>query len=409
MNKPTKEIFNLTYFTSCFPSLTQTFIYREVAELRKLGVKINTFSIHRPPKDMLSEEAKSLVDNTFYIFPVILHKFLWAHLYYLFKKPITYIRILFFVLTRRNTRPKDRIRTFYHFCEAIYMAKRIEEDKIKHIHVHFISGPATVAMIISKLLGISFSLTAHGSDLLVEKVLLKEKITLAKFIVAISDYNRNCLINVVPESKGKIYVVHCGVDPSLFQPSPKESDEKIILSVGSLRWQKAHSFLIEACRILKEKSIQFRCIIVGEGPERSKLEQLICQYGLNNFVELKGAVFQEEIQSYYSQADMFVLPSISEGIPVSLMEAMSKEVPVITTRITGIPELVEHMKTGLLVSPKDAKQLSDAISILINSDKLREKLSKAGREKIMQDFNIRKNILELKSLYESNICMGARK
>ncbi len=399
-----KRSLYLAYFTSYFPGLSHTFIYKEVQDLRNLGIKIKTFSVHKPPINMTSEEARDLIHDTFYIFPINIFEFIWSHLYFLCKKPSKYLEILFFVLTRPNVNLKDRIRTLYHFCEAIYMAKRIERDNIKHIHVHFVAGCATSAMIISKLLGINFSFTAHGSALLLEKLLLKEKINSAKFIIAISKYNKNFILNIAPENIRKIFVVHCGVNPLLFFPCPKKTDTITILSVGRLVPEKGHSFLIEACNVLKENGFQFHCIIIGEGPDRQKLERLIYKYKLDNFIELKGPVFHEKIKDYYNLADIFVLSSVTEGIPVVLMESMSKEIPVIASRITGIPELIEHGKNGILIPPKDIKQLADAISLLIKNDDLRREIGKKGREKILKDFDIKKNIIKLKIIFESQIC-----
>jgi len=395
-----KESLSLVYITSVFPALSHTFIHREVRGLRASGVKIKSYSVHRPPADTISADDSELMDDTFYVFPLDIIRFIWSHLYYFCKAPAKYLEILLFVLTRRETKLGDRVRCFFHFCEAIYVARRVERDNIKHIHAHFAGGSATCAMIISKLLGINFSFTAHGTALLIERVLLKEKIESAEFIIAISNYNKNFILDIVPESIHKIYVVHCGVDPAEFAPCPFKTDVITILSVGRLDPVKGHSILIEACNLLHKSGFQFHCIIIGEGPERQRLEQLIRKYKLDDFVELKGAVFQSEIQQYYDQADIFVLPSIRETMGVVLMEAMAKETPVIAPRVMGVPELVKHMETGVLTSPTDVRQLADAIALLINNYDLRIKLGRKGRKKVIQEFNINDSVASLKSIFE---------
>ena len=394
----------LGYFTSFFPALAHTFISREVKGLTRLGLNIKCFSVHKPPRELIPEEDRELVQDTFYIFPINIFGFICSHIYYVFSRPAKYLNILFFLLTKRNLRLKDRIRNLYHFSEAVYMAKEIEDNNIKHLHVHFASGPATSAMIISNLLGVSFSFTAHGSDLFLDELLLEEKITSAKFIITISNYNKAILSNIVHEANEKVSVVYCGVDPHMFLPCHKKTPTITILSVGRLVWQKGYCYLIEACRILRKNGFQFHCIIIGEGPEREKLQRLICEHGLDDLVELKGKVFQDKIQSYYDLADIFVSPSISEGIPVVLMEAMCKEIPVIATRITGIPELIQHRNSGFLISPGNVEKLAEALALLIKNDGLRKKLGKNGRKKVLREFNLKRNLKTLKGIFESQIC-----
>ncbi|MCP4695288.1 MAG: glycosyltransferase family 4 protein [Gammaproteobacteria bacterium] len=391
----------ISYFISEYPALSHTFVSREISGLRRLGVDIKVFSVHKPPIEEMSGKDREAMRETEYIFPLHIPGFIWAHLYYLIKKPKTYLGTLFFLLSRKKTGLKNRFRTFYHFCEGVWLAKKTEGEK--HIHVHFIEGTATAAMAASRLTGISFSVTAHGSELLIEQLLLKEKAEAAKFIITISNYNKNFIAAKVPASGDKTHVVHSGVDPFAFLPSPRQANVFTILCIGRLVPVKGYPFLLEACKALKDKRRAFRCIIIGEGPERAAMQELIAEYGLDNNIELKGLVYQEQIQEYYDVADIFVLSSVSEGIPVVLMEAMSKEIPVVATRITGIPELVEDRNSGLLVSPGNATELGEAMSLLMENGELRKKIGKKGRETVLRDFNLEKNIMKLKSIFSESI------
>lgn len=393
-----KKTLSLAYFMNFYPVLAQTFISREIKGLKNLGVNISAYSIRKPKMDVISVEDTAFVNDTFYIFPMKILPFIWANLYFILTKPSKYFKVFSFIFTQLNI--KSIIRTFYHFCEAIYVAKKIAGENINHIHSHFASGPTSAAMFISILTDVSFSFTAHGSDIFLEKLLLDRKIKFAKFVITISNYNKNYLSKLVPDSLPKIFVVYSGVDPQIFLPVHKTNNIPIILSVGRLVWQKGHKYLIKACSILKENGIKFHCIIIGDGPERRKLEFLIEKYNLHGVVQLKGRMLPEQVVTYYDKADIFVLSSVSEGIPVVLMEAMAKEIPVIASRITGIPELIDHNFDGILVPPTDVNQIASNIKSLVEDDARKKKIGVNARKKILEKFDIQNNVKELKSIFE---------
>ena len=353
------------YITQVFPGLSETFVYREIQALRARGIQVKTFSIRK--SDLYnasdSDETKDLVDSTFYIFPLNLYRFLIAHLWYLIRHPHRYFGTLWFCLSGEHKTLKNRLRTFYHFCEAILVAREAKRIGIKHLHAHFALNPTTVAMVVSRLADVSFSFTAHANDIFRNPILLKEKIKEARFIIAISDYNKQFLFNILPtpETLNKIHVVHCGVDIQSFSPqrAKNRSDKPTVLAVGRMVEKKGFPYLIRACKILFDKAYDFRCLILGDGPQKGLIRQIITEAGLSDVIELPGLVYPEHVRDYFAKADIFVLPCIVgtdddiDGIPVTLMEAMAMEIPTISTNISGIPELIEHMKTGILVPPKD--------------------------------------------------------
>jgi len=397
------------YITQSFPSLTTTFIYREVLALREIGFDIVTFAIWKPNISKLSEESKDLVDSTFYVFPISWSKLLVAHLYFLFTRPLKYLGTFFFVLTRRGESIRNRRRTFFHFFEAIYLALDAKRTGIRHIHAHFTVNAATLALIIARILDISFSFTAHN-NIFSDRLILKEKLKAAKFFFAISNYSRNFLLEFLPDEglQERSHIVHCGVSPADFSPPAHRvgNQRPLIFSLAQLVDRKGLPVLVEACAILHERGYDFQCFIAGDGPQRSLMERLITEYQIQDKVQLVGIVFQEQLADYLDKTDMFVLPCITaddgdrDGIPVVLMEAMAMEIPTVSTYVSGIPELIEDGQTGLLVRERDAAALADAIQRLIEDGCLRQRLGKQGRQKIIHEFNIHKNAAQLATLFK---------
>lgn len=396
---------SIAYITDIFPGITLTFVYLEIKKLREAGVHIDIYSVWKPDGTIIaSREAESFRAETTYLSPTRILPLLRAHLHYALTKPTQYMETLKLCLAP-HPNLKLRRRTIYNFCLAPYLAVHLARNKRQHIHAHFASGAATTAMMASILQGISFSFTAHRGDILDEKVLLKEKIKKAKFGIAISEYNRACLLREAPDvEENKIVTIHCGVETDVFRPNQRtRTGSLVFLSVGSLLPRKGQVYLVEACRLLEKQGINFQCNIIGEGPQRNVLQDLIHKYHLEGKITLVGSIPHEDIQSYYDDTDIFVLPSLSEGIPVVLMEAMSKGLPVVATRITGVPELATHDTDGILVSPGDPTDLAEAMMRLSNDAELRTLLGENARRKIKAKFDLEKNTRKIKTLLESAV------
>jgi glycosyltransferase involved in cell wall biosynthesis len=261
--------------------------------------------------------------------------------------------------------------------------------------------------VINRLTGIPFSFTAHAHDLYVDQHMLKEKVRAAKFVVAISEYNKNLITKYAGEAmRNKIKIVHCGVDTRLFQPRQKSAGQApfTIVCVGSLEEKKGQTYLVEACKILKQRGLVFVCHLIGDGASRPALEAQISRDGLADVVKLEGGRPRDEVLKMLARADVVSLPSIRtksgkmEGIPVALMEPLACEVPVVSTRISGIPELVEDGLTGLLVAPEDPVALANALQRLANNPELGIRLGQAGREKVLREFDLKDNTAMLAQL-----------
>ena len=407
----TKQSEAIAYIVEIFPNLTQTFVYREVLALRERGIPIHTFSIWPSDPANLSAEAVTLVDGTFYVFPLSWLSLLLVHLRYLFSRPLRYLGTLVFLLTQPGESVRNRWRTLRHFVYGMLAIREIERLGIQHIHAHFGGSASSTALTAHRLLGISFSITLHALGIYLDPLLLKAKIQHARFVVTISEYNRQFLQKLFPENglENKIHLVRCGLDPDVFRPRVKSSDsddELTIVGVGRLEPRKGFQILVEACHHLAKRGVPFRCHILGEGVERQRLETLIDRYDLGERVLLPGRIYQEELRRLLNQADVSVLPCVRDksgevdGIPVALMETMAMQIPTVSTQISGIPELIKHEHNGLLTSPNDAVGLADALQRLRDNPEWGQQLGKAGRETVVDEFNIYKSAEQMATLLE---------
>lgn len=399
------------YLAQVFPSLTMTFVYREVWALRAAGMDVQTFSTWTPNLDELSDEAKDLVRDTFYVFPLDWLRFLLNHMWYLFTRPGRYLSTLWFCLTSPHKTLKNRLRTLFHFCEAVHMARDVERKGVRHLHAHFALNSTTIALVISRLLDIPFSFTAHANDIFVNPILLPEKIKAARFVIVISEYNKRHLHSLVPtqETLDKMHLVRYCIDVERFSPPSQrpDNDRPIILAVARLVEKKGYPYLLRACKILADQGRDFQCLIVGDGPQEPLLRQIIQENDLADYVELVGVVFQEHLKEYLDKADVFALPCIiasdqdRDGIPNTLMESMAMEIPTISTTVVGIPELIQDMKTGMLVPPHDETALAKAIATLLDDRELRRALGRAGRAIVSEEFEIKKNAGRLLNIFRA--------
>jgi len=398
----------IAYISQKLPNLTETFVYREIFALNKRGVKVIPFSIHAPTPEQLPDEVQQLAQETTSVFPLNWHRFLTAHLYFLLTKPLQYLKTLLFVMSRPNESKSNRQRTLYHFAEAIYLSAQAQRDGVQHIHAHFCVNAATIALVMARLLNISFSFTVHN-NLFTDRIILPAKLREAKFVAVISEYSRDYLIKLLPHEphlKQKYHIIHCGIPVEQFEPPPKRVTQTptIILSVAQLVERKGMPVLIEACHILHKRGILFQCLIAGDGVQRPYLEQLIQDYQLQHNITLLGVVFQDKLQTYLNQTDIFAMACLTtpagdrDGIPVALMEAMAMAIPTISTTVSGIPELIHHEQSGLLVPEQSAVALADALQHCIEDKSLRARLGQHGRQKVLSAFNINKTSEQMASL-----------
>jgi glycosyltransferase involved in cell wall biosynthesis len=303
------------------------------------------------------------------------------------------------------------------FPKAVHAARSMQQDGIEHVHCHFANHPALAGFVIRRLTGIPFSFTAHAFDLYVDRHMLQAKVREAAFVAAISEYNRRLIVDECGEqAKGKVAVIRCGVDGDVFRPreSRHPANAFSVACVGTLERKKGQAVLVEACRILRRKGIDLVCNIVGDGPEREALARTIDEAGVAARVTLRGAETREQVAALLARSDVLVAPSVrlrngkQEGIPVVLMEAMSCGVPVVASELSGIPELVEHGRTGLLVPPGDPAALARALERLHADRALRRRLGIEARRRVRREYDLAANAALLGRRFEAATAAAVR-
>lgn len=385
----------VAYLVSAYPAVSHTFVMREIMALREQGIQVDTFSVRTPsPDGVLSAADRRERESTCYILPPRWGRMLAAHVHTAVSRPLRYLGALWFALVNRPAGLKAMLWHMFYFCESVFLFHELRLRGVSHLHVHFAMACATTAMIASRLGGITYSLTIHGPTVFfdVHRFLLREKVERAAFVFCISDFCRSQVMShISPEHWHKLHIVHCGVDGEVYRPERARgiaSGGPHLLCVGRLVPEKAQEILLRAVACLRHDFQTLLCTLVGDGPDRSRLEALSRELGIEDRVRLPGAIGQDDIQTYYDQADVFVLPSFAEGLPVVLMEAMAKELPAISTRIAGISELIEDGATGLRVPPGNCAALVGAIRDVLANAELRERLARNGRRKVLAEFEM---------------------
>lgn len=408
IEKPTKNLnIKIAYMMSRFPKITETFILYEMVSLEEQGASISVYPLMREKTAVMHAEAVPYVERAHFT-GMFSFAFLSSHFYYLVRKPKTYFRTMFDLFRFNWGSPRFLFGSLAYFPKIVHMARKMDEEGIQYIHAHFASFPAMAAYVIHQLTGIPYSFTAHGSDLHRDQHMLCQKIKDSAFTVTISDYNREFIRNYCGESvTDKVFVNHCGVDIDRFQNqaaeevSSQSEDVFQILCVGTLHEVKGQRYLIDACQILKSKGINFRCHFIGDGEDRNLLEEMVREKGLEEQVTFHGKLQQSSVIAYMRMADVLVQPSVPtangrrEGIPVVLMEGMSCGVPVVSSKLSGIPELVADGVSGILTEPGNVNAIADAIQFFIENPAAQHQFGEQGIEKISMDFNLVKNSMAL--------------
>lgn len=395
----------MAYLVSEYPGISHTFILREVRQLRRLGFDIEVASINRPshsPASMTADEREEAA-RTYYVKRHGLAGALAAHLHGL-RRPLSWLRGLGHGLRLAGWQPRQIGYAFFYFTEALMLARWMQTRQLNHLHVHFATAAAKVGLLLKRIAPVGLSMTLHGPDEFYDAPgqWLSHKLTAADFVVCISCFARSQAMKLTPGCHWhKFEVCPLGVDPEQFSPNGKRDGHTpfTLLCVGRLTPAKGQRILIEACRRLADAKRTFRLVMVGAGPDSEDLRAAVAAMGLDDKVVFTGALNQDQVRGWYARADAFALPSFAEGVPVVLMEAMACAVPCVTTRITGIPELIQDGEDGLLVSPSDADELAAALARLMDDPALRESLGEAGRAKVRARYHLVHNVEQLAALF----------
>ena len=402
----------MAYLVSRFPAVSHTFILREVTHLRARGFDIKVASINPPDssKASMTFDEREAAETTYYVKSHGLAGALAAHIRGLMR-PLAYLRALTGALKLGGWNLHRIMYGFFYFTEALMLDRWMKAGKMNHLHVHFASAAANVGLVLKMYAPIGLSMTVHGPDEFYDAPgqWLREKIAAADFIICIGTFARSQLMHLSQAHDWhKFELCPLGVDPQLYQPNARLPGKApfTILCVGRLTAAKGQRILIDACRILREGNRTFRLVLVGTGPDDAALRRHAVQAGLEDSVLFTGALNQDQVKTWYARADVFALASFAEGIPVVLMEAMASGIPCVSTRITGIPELIRDGIDGLLVEPSDPCELAGALLRLMDEDDLRAKLAVSGRARIQQKYNLARNIDRLGGIFQSRLEMS---
>ncbi len=392
----------IAYLVSQYPAYSHTFILREVVKLRALGLSIEVASINAPdrPLEKLTEIERLEAQAAYYVKPQGVFKAGLALGKTLASHPLGLLRGVVQALKLGGWDLKRIAYQFFYLIEALLLGQRLISRQIGHLHVHFATPAASVGLLVKTVFGLGFSFTVHGPDEFYDApgYNLPEKILAADFILCISHYARSQVMKLSPvQAWTKFEVCRLGVDAQRFAPAPKSAPNEAcqLLCVGRLTPAKGQAILLEALAQLKNQGLLAQLTLVGMGPDEQNLRRHAEALGLNAQVRFTGAVDQDHILDYYHSADIFVLPSFAEGLPVVLMEAMAMEIPCVTTAITGVPELIRDGQEGLLAAASDSVGLADAIRQLIENPALRGQLGASGRQKVLLEYDLETNTKRL--------------
>jgi glycosyltransferase involved in cell wall biosynthesis len=398
-NQPPK----LAYIMSRFPKISETFILYEILEMEKLGASVEVYPLLRERQPVVHPEAEKMCARAHFL-PFLSWFIVRANLHFTLTRPLRYFTALLEALFGTIRHPNFFFGALAYWPKAVAFAFKMKQQGVEHVHAHFCNHPALAAFIVHRLTGIPYSFIAHGSDLHKNRTMLGKKVAASSFALTVSKFNLAVLQSACDEStRKKTLILHCGIDPEVFLPKKKTANGGAlrIVCVASFEEVKGHRHLVEACRILREREVEFVCDLIGDGPQRAAITEQIKAAHLEKRVILHGSMTRGDVVRMLAAADVKVLASVPtaegkrEGVPVVLMEAMACGLPVISSRLSGIPELVDNMHTGILVPPGDAAVLARALEQLQHDPALRERMGKAGREKVLREYNLKENTKKL--------------
>lgn len=393
------------YVLRKFPVLSETFVLNELLGLEAQGVPLHVFSLMRPNDPRFHDDLPKLKARVSYVPDVTDPAKALRHNRRLAGRAgRRYRRTLLYVI--RQGKPE----LLWRLLQAGYVANEARRLRLRHLHAQFANRPTTVALLASRLTGVPFSFTAHATDIFkhaVDRRVLARKIREARFVVTVSEFNRDYLASLAAGADRKIVRVHNGIDVDRFSPNGTPSPKPFrIICVARLVEKKGLPYLVDACAMLRERGVEFRCDIIGKGRLRSELGRRIKELGLRRTVRLLGPKTQGEVLAEYRASNLYVLPAIvgsdgnREGLPVSIVEALACGLPVIATPVTGIPEVVRDGHNGLIVPSADSAKLAEAVERVIRDPRLYRRLREGARPSVLSAFDRRRTVAELHRLIQ---------
>jgi glycosyltransferase involved in cell wall biosynthesis len=382
---------NIAYFADTFPAISETFVINEIDEMSRYQGNISVIAVNTPEAAAPHKLGKIWAARTVYLdnvnrFPI---------------KNVVAMLMLAIMNPRRFVSAAAKVQSLdkaarWKFRQTFWLANRMKKERIQHMHAHFACEAAESAWMVHLLTGIPFSISTHGYDIYVAPYrFIRQMSADATFVRSVCGYNIAAL-RALGVREEKITLVHCGIRTEQFSPGESKAVEDIdILFTGRLHPVKGVSVLIDAVSRLIPEFPSLRVGIVGDGPERESLEALVSAANLTKNVQFHGACSQDEIRDLLARSKTFCLPSLGDSVPVATMEAMAMGLPSVSTTVKGIPEQIEHEKSGLLVPPGDPGALAEALRRLLRDPQYRHELGMAGLKRVTDEFNQTKEVEKL--------------
>ena len=388
----------IAYLVKRYPVYSQTFIVNEILAHEAAGYEIVIFATRKTVDAHFQDSISRVQAPVHYLTPEAPKA---SDLWKAINELSDYVPD---VWTRLQRLKGDDVNDVH---AALLLAKQVRERNIGHIHAHFASAAATIARLASQLADVTYSFTAHAKDIFHKSVdpdMLSEKFRDARYAVTISDFNFRYLKHTFPQVTDRLERIYNGLELDAFAFEPVQRRERLILGVGRLVEKKGFIHLIDACGQLADRGVEFTCEIIGSGPSEVMLKNRIQELGLETKVALVGPRPQREVKDRLRQATVFAAPCVMaedgdrDGLPTVLLEAMALGTPCVSTDVTGIPEVVKHADTGLMVRQSDAVDLAGAIHTLLEDEELNRMIARNARALIEREFDIHKNAGLLRNL-----------
>ena len=406
-----KAVLKVGYVVKMFPRLSETFILNEILELESRGAEVVIFSLKKPNEGRFHPQLAKLKASVIYLDDLDVKKWPnWIESEWPVLSPNSQE---LWKLLNEAFEQKD-IRRIEWILGSAWLASQAQKLGLSHLHAHFATLPSTYAYFAHRISGIPFSFTAHAKDIFVydtEEHFLREKAQAAGFVVTVTNFNLRYLQEKLPHlDKQKIRVIYNGINVEYFgKNGSTQREPNLILSVGRLVAKKGFNILLEACKLMKERGVSFRCLVVGEGSDLEVLQNQKENLGLSQEVIFAGPKNLEEVRDLMHQSSIFCLPCVIasdnnvDALPTVLLEALASGLPAISTAVSGIPEIIDNEVDGILVEPEDAEALSREMERLLASAELREKFSKNGLKKAAERFNLHKSVDTLLKAYLESV------
>jgi len=387
----------VAYFVSQYPARSHTFVRREMDAMRGEGIEVRAYSIRRcPESEVLCDLDRREFDSTWPVLPASFRRLIRAHTGLLLRRPVAYARALAFAFRNRLPGAAGFAYALIYISEAALLADKLQQDEVDRIHVHFGNAGAMVASVAAQFIGVPWGVTYHGaSDFSYPTVeMMRWQIVHASFVRCVTYFGMSQAMRQCAQSQWhKLFVCYSGLPSNAFASEPVRASRQAgaplrVLCVGRLSPEKGQRGLLDALAMLVERGIDAELVLAGDGPDRNWLVGATRELGIADRCRFLGSVPEESVPGLMAECDVLACPSLMEGLPQVLLEAMTARVPVVAPGIAGIPELIADGITGLLFPPANWSRLADCIARIGTDPQLAAGLASAGRERVVKDFGL---------------------